>query len=257
MGYTSPEVAGPKIQESLMKALELDSSNAEVQYTLGIISIWTMWDWTSGEEGLKKAIEVNPNHAEAHAYYSHFLNIMGRSEEAMTEIEIALKLDPFNPLIISLYSVDLWLVRRFDEAITAAQDAIRIEPFSLAHTVLTHTFHKAGRYEEAWESIKKEFIMAGQGQAFEYDFNKLGYTGALIKATEALEVLSESTFVDPACVAIVYLMAGNNEKALEWLEKAYEIRTQSLPYLKMPAFDPIRDEPRFQEIARKMNLPYK
>ncbi|HBE43333.1 MAG TPA: hypothetical protein DDW27_19455 [Bacteroidales bacterium] len=257
MGYTSPEAAGPKIQESLMKALELDSSNAEVQYTLGIIAIWTMWDWTSGEEALKKAIAVNPNHAEAHAYYSHFLNIMGRSEEAMIEIEIALKLDPYNPLIISLYSIDLWLVRRFDEATKAAREAIRMEPFSLAQTVLTHTFHITGRFEEAWESIKKEFIMAGQGQAFEHDFNKLGYTGALIKATEALEILSETTFVDPAMVAIVYIMAGNNEKALECIEKAYEIRTQVMPYLRIPAFDPIRDDPRFQEIARKMNLPYK
>jgi TolB-like protein/Tfp pilus assembly protein PilF len=258
MEYTSPELAGPKIQESLMKALELDSSNAEVQYTLGIISIWTMWDWTSGEEGLKKAIDVNPNHAEAHAYYSHFMNIMGRPEEAMTEIEIAMKLDPYNPLIISLYSVDLWLVRRFDKAEIAAREAIRMDPFaSVAQTVLTHILHKAGRFEEAWESAKKEFTMAGQGKAFEQDFNKLGYTGALIKATEALEILSESTYVDPAHVAIVYLMADNNEKALECLEKAYEIRSQSLPYLKMPYFDTIRDESRFQEIARKMGLPYK
>jgi TolB-like protein/Tfp pilus assembly protein PilF len=257
MGYTSPEVAGPKIQESLMKALELDSSNAEVQYTLGVIAIWTMWDWASGEEALKKAIAINPNHAEAHAYYSHLLNILGRTEEAMAEIEIALRLDPFNPLIISLYSVDLWFVRRFDEATKAATEAIRLEPFSVAQTVLTHTFHKAGRYEEAWESIKKEFIMSGQGQAFELDFKKLGYTEALIKATETLEVISETTFVDPTGVAIVYLMAGNNEKALECLEKAYELRTQSMPYLRMPAFDPIRDDPRFREIARKMNIPYK
>ncbi|MBW6500290.1 MAG: TIR domain-containing protein [Bacteroidales bacterium] len=258
MGLISPEEGGPKTMEALMKATELDSNNEEVIYAQAGITTWMMWDWEAGESAFKKALEINPNHAEAHAYYSHLLNILGRTEEAMAEIQIALKLDPYNPLIISLYSVDLWLVRRFDEALEAAREAIRMEPLSpVAQTVLTDILHKNGRLEEAWESIKKEFIMMGKGQAFELDFKKLGYAESLIKATEALEVLSETTFVDPAMFSLVYLMAGNNERALDCWEKAYEIHSPSMPYLRMPAFDPIRDEPRFREIARKMGLPYK
>lgn len=258
MGLLSPEEGGPKSMEALTKAIELDSTNADVIYTQACGNTWGLWDWEAGESAFKKALEINPNHAEAHAYYSHLLNILGKTEEAMAEIEIALKLDPYNPLIISLYSVDLYFVLRFDEALKAAQEAIRMEPFSaIAQTVLTQILHKNGRLEEAWESIKKEFIMMGHGQAFELDFKKLGYAESLIKATEALEVLSETTYVDPAMVSFVYIMAGKNEKALEFWEKSFEIRNPTLPYLRMPAFDPIRDEPRFREIARKMNLPYK
>jgi tetratricopeptide (TPR) repeat protein len=258
MGHISPEEAGPKIMEALTKAIELDNTNAEVIYTQACINTWMLWDWEGGELGFKKALELNPNHAEAHAYYSHFLNIMGKPEEAMAEIEIALKLDPHNPLLLSLYSVVFLFVPRFEEALKFANEAIRMQPESpVAQTALTCTLHMTGKYKEAWESIKKEFIMLGQGQAFDQNLNELGYTGALTKASETLEILSETNYINPFMFAIVYLMAGNKEKGLEWLEKSYEIRETNLPYLLFPIFDIIRDEPRFQEIAHKMNLPYK
>jgi adenylate cyclase len=258
MGHISPEEAGPKIMEALMKALELDKTDAEVIYTQACMNTWVLWDWEGGESAFKKALALNPNHAEAHAYYSHFLNIMGKPEEAMKEIEIALKLDPHNPLLISLYSVDLLFVRRIEEAKEAAQEAIRMEPVSpVGQTALTWAMHITGRFKEAWESIKTEFTYLGQGQAFNQDFDELGYVRALNKAAEALTILGETTYVNPFLLADVYLLAGNKERALDWLEKAYEIRETNLPYLLTPICDIIRDEPRFQEIARKMNLPYK
>ncbi|MBA7557664.1 hypothetical protein ES705_50430 [subsurface metagenome] len=76
-----------------------------------------MWDWKGGESAFKKAIALNPNHAEAHAFYSHLLNIVGRPKEAMEQIELALKLDTHNPLLKSLYGTDLLFVHQFDEAI--------------------------------------------------------------------------------------------------------------------------------------------
>lgn len=97
----------------------------------------------------------------------------------------------------------------------------------------------------------------GHGQAFNLDFNELGYVSALNQAAGVLETASESTYINPLYLANVYILAGNKEKALKWTEKAYEIRETNLPYLLMPTFDLIRDEPGFQEIARKMGLPYK
>ena len=258
MGHISPEEAGPKIMEALTKANELDSTNAEVIYTLACINTWMMWDWESGESAFKKALELNPNHAEAHAYYSHFLNITGRAEEAMAEIKTALKLDPHNPLLISLYSVDLLYARRFEEAIKVAREALRMEPVSpVAQSSLHDALHLTGRHREAWESIKSEWMNLGHGQAFNLDFNELGYVSALNQAAGVLETASESTYINPLYLANVYILAGNKEKALKWTEKAYEIRETNLPYLLMPTFDLIRDEPGFQEIARKMGLPYK
>ncbi len=78
-GFISPEEAGPNITEPLAKALELDSTNAEVHYTLALINTWVMWDWAGGEEYFKKTFEINPNHAEARAYYSHFLLLTGKA----------------------------------------------------------------------------------------------------------------------------------------------------------------------------------
>jgi len=258
MGVISPEEAGPKSMEALLKAIELDSTNAEVIYTQAIGNTWMMWDWEGGESAFKKALEINPNHAEAHAYYSHLLNIMGRPEEAMKQIETALKLDPFNPLILSLYSIDLIFERRYEEAIKAAKEALRIEPAApVALTALDWALHITGRYEEAWEVIKRDYTTVGLGQYFNHDFNESGYAAALNKAAEAIKILPDSTYVNPFLMANLHILAGNKEPALECLEKAFEIRETNLPYLRSPIFDIIREEPRFKEIARKMNLPYK
>jgi TolB-like protein/Tfp pilus assembly protein PilF len=255
MGYISPEEADPKIEEAHMKAFDLDRTAVEDS---SAYYVWSLWDWETGESEFKKALEFNPNDAGTHAFYSHLLNIMGKPEEAMKEIEIAVKLDPHNPLIISLYSADLVWVRRFEEAIKVAKEALRIDPTSpIAESSLHDALHLTGRYEEAWESVKREWIRLGQGQAFDLDINELGYARALNQAAETLERASESTYIDPFLLASVFTLAGNKEKTLKWIEKAYEIHDPNLPYLLMPNFDLIRDEPRFQEIARKMNLPYK
>jgi tetratricopeptide (TPR) repeat protein len=254
----SPEECGPKIMEALTKAIELDSTNADVIYTQACMNTWMLWDWEAGESAFKKTLEINPNHAEAHAYYSHLLNIIGKPEDAMKEIEIALELDPFNPLLISLYSVDLIFVRRFEEAIKAAKEALRMEPTApVALSGLEWALHITGRYEEAWEVVKKDYEGVGLGRYFNQDINESGYADALNKAAEAIKILADSTFINPSFLANLYILAGNKEPALECLEKAYEIREPNLPYLRSPLFDIIREEPRFQEIVRKMNLPYK
>ena len=257
-GVMSPEECGPKIMEALTKAIELDSTNADVIYTQACMNTWMLWDWEAGESAFKKTLEINPNHAEAHAYYSHLLNIIGKPEDAMKEIEIALELDPFNPLLISLYSVDLIFVRRFEEAIKAAKEALRMEPTApVALSGLEWALHITGRYEEAWEVIKRDYEGVGLGRYFNQDINESGYADALNKAAEAIKILADSTFINPSFLANLYILAGNKEPALECLEKAYEIREPNLPYLRSPLFDIIREEPRFHEIARKMNLPYK
>ncbi len=254
MGLVSPAEALPKANEALMKAFALDSTAVDLSgyYT------WSLWDWEKGEKEFKRVIEQNPNNAEAHAYYSHLLNIIGRPVEAMAEIEIALTLDPYNPLLISLYSADLLFVRRFDDAIRFAREAIRMEPAApVALSILEWALHITGRYKETWEIVKRDYAGVGLGRYFNQDFNESEYAVELNKAAEAIKILADSIFVNPFLLANLYVLAGNKEPALECLEKAYEIHEPNLPYLRMPIFDIIRDEPRFQEIARKMNLPYK
>lgn len=261
-GYTSPEIAGPKIQESLMKALELDSTLAEVQYTLAGITTWAMWDWTGGEEAFKKTISINRNHAEAHAYYSHLLLITGRPEnEAMDHINIALKLDPLNPLIWGLYGVDLIITRRYDESINACYEALRIDPSNMfAASGLGEALCLSGRFEEGLEKLKlyhKIMNMQDSIEAIDRGIEEGDHKKAFQYLGESLEKLFNTSYWSPFEISQRFAAAGNKDKVLHWLEVGFEKHDPGLPYLCWPFFDLVRDEPRFREIAHKMNLPYK
>jgi adenylate cyclase len=120
------------------------------------MSTWGMWDWKVGESAFRTAIELNPNHALAHAYYSHLLNITKRPLEAIKEIELAIKLDPYNPLLKSLYAADLLIVRRYNEAIEAADDSLKMDSNGpVALTMYEMALYHKGKYKEALEPIKK------------------------------------------------------------------------------------------------------
>jgi len=262
MGLAAPAEAGPKGMEAVMKALELDSTIAEVHYTLALIKMAVMWDWQGSESEFKKTIELNPNHAQAHAFYSHLLNMVGRPKEAMEQIELALNLDPYNPLLLSLYSADLMFVRRYDDAIIAARDALIMDPTApVALTMLAQALYLTEKYEESLEPVKKVWVsLYGNsefGQVIDQGYAKEGYAGALNQGADKLLTQSKKTYINPFEITLLYLMAGNKEQALKCTEKAYEVRDPNLPYLLFPIYDSLRDDPRFQEIARKMNLPYK
>jgi len=260
MGYLSPAEAGPKSMEALMKAVELDSNNAEIVYSQAAINTWVMWDWEGGEAAFKKSIELNPNHTEAHAYYSHFLNMMGRPKEAKDQIEMAIKLDPYNPLIKSLYSVDLVFFRQYEEAIAASQKALNLDNTAVvALAGLAYALHLSGRYDEALSAFKSVYsiLYKNNTHSFDQGYAKTGYFSALISEADTLASEYETLYVNPTDIAVLYAFGGKKEQALNWLEKGFEVRESNMPYLLWPINDSLRNEPRFQEIARKMNLPYK
>jgi len=260
MGIAPPSEAGPKAFEAATKALELDSMRAEVHYSMAIMKVWGMWDWEGGELTFKKANELNPNYAEGHAFYAHLLNILGRPEEALKHGEESLKLDPLNPLLKSLYSADLMFARLYDEAIIAAREALKMDPSApVALTMLAMALYQTKKYEESLEPLKKIWVSiygnAEFGQIIDQSYITEGYTGALNKGADKLLMQSKNTYINPFEITILYLMAGNTEKALECIEMAYELRDPNLPYLHFPIYDSLRDEPRFQDLWRKLNLP--
>jgi len=261
-GFVSPEDAGLHITEPLVKALELDSTRAEVHYTLAVMNTWVMWDWAGGEKSFKKTFTFNPNHAEAHAYYSHFLLLAGGSEEeAMEQIQIALKLDPLNPLIKSLYGVVLSICTRYDEAIQSFNEALKIEPdFLIAVCSIIEPLFITGRLREALEMGKIYYKTMGMQKAVDAIDKGMAvgdYNMASQYLAEALEEQYQVNYYLAFEIAYRFVQCGNNEKALHWLEVGFETRDQTMPYLLCyPFIKDLREEPRFQEIARKMNLPY-
>ena len=258
-GFVPASETTPKAKAAAEKALELDSTLAEVHYTLAGIRAWADWDWEGAETEYRRAIELNPNYPDPRAYYSHLLYIMKRPEEAMAQIKRALELDPLNALLRAIYAMDLMYARRYDDAIALLRDTLRTSPNDLvAISTLRSAFHMKGMHKEALEVWKASYAARGDREAEEAltrGFAEGGYRGALRRVAETLVARSRTTYVPSWQIGTLYTRAGKKDEALEWLEKAYEAHDQNMPYISVdPIFDILRDDPRFQDLLRRMRL---
>ena len=261
-GLVSASEARPKAQAARLKALELDDTLADVHYTFAAQRTWGEWDWEGAEEAYERAIELNPNYPDPRAYYSQFLFMMNRPEEAMVQIERALELDPFSAVFRSLYAWDLMYAHRFDDAVEHLQETLRTSPTDqLTLSALKSAYHLKGMHEEALEIWRTWFAVLGDGEsqdALTRGYEEGGYSGALNRMAEVLIARSRTTYVTPWQVATLYTRAGKNDEALEWLEKAYEAHDSNMPYISIdPIFDGLRDDTRFHDLLRRMNFPDK
>jgi serine/threonine protein kinase/Tfp pilus assembly protein PilF len=261
-GLVSASEAGPKAKAARLKALELDDTLEEVHYTFAIQRTWHEWDWEGADKAFQRAIELNPNYPDPRAYYSQFLFMMRRSEEAMVQIERALELDPFNAAFRSIYAWDLMYARRYDDAVEHLRETLRTAPTDpMTLSALKSAYHLKGMYEEALEIWKTSFASKGDREAEEAlarGYKEAGYSGALSQVAEMLIARSRTTFVTPWQIGTLYTRAGKNDEALEWLEKAYKAHDPNMPYISIdPIFDGLRNEPRFQDLLRQMKLSIK
>ena len=257
-GITSPSEAAPKASEAIKKAIELDSTNAYVQSQLATFRTWTLWDWNGGEAAFKKSISLNPNDAMTRGLYAQFLTCLWRNEEAIKQMQISLNLDPLNPFLKVWYGIDLTHDHKYDEAIKVYQDALKIEPkFGVAMGWLGNALYMKGKYKEALECLKVSAADPELVKALEKGYIEGGFKGAMISYNKVAELRFKTSYWSPVVIAQTYIMAGENDKAIKWLQKAFEVHEPDLTFLIHPIFDNLREDTRFQEIARKMNLPYK
>ncbi len=244
---------------AVLKALELDDSLAEAHSALAGLEFWGEWDWLSAESAFERALELNPNYAQALMGYSHLLNILGRQDEAMTQIERALELDPFNALYQGSYGNVFLFVRRYEDAIAEYRKALIMSPNMpmFAHALAT-ALELTGSYEEALDAQKAYFSAIGDDESQEAltrGYAEGGYAGAMRRLAESAAARSLRTDTRASYVAQLYARAGENERALEWLERAFANHDPNMPYLLGPTFDSVRDDPRFQDLLRRMNFP--
>ena len=258
MGLVIPSEATPKAKDAVQTALALDNTLAEAHYTLAGIRTWSDWDWEGGEQAFKRALELKPNYPEALVYYSNLLCYMGRLDEALAMAERAVQLDPLNSIILTISGVTLEYLRRYDDAIERLQNALRTSPNDpVAYNGLWETYYMKGMYEESLKSAKALFtgldfaeIAEVMAQGYEED----GYSGAMTSAAETMEALSKQAYVSPFSIAMMYALAGDKEKTIEWLERGYEMRDPMMPYISIFTFDLLDDDPRYQDLLRRMNL---
>jgi eukaryotic-like serine/threonine-protein kinase len=249
-----------RARAAAVKALELDSTLPEAHVLLAGVLSWHEWDWASGEKEYRRAIELNPNYAQARCFYSFFLHAMGRSQEAKTQIERALEVDPYNSFFHMSLGMQLMDEHRPDEALVSLQKAEILQPDSLfVHGDLWYAFAQKNEYEKALAEAKQYFTLLGAHdvvQALDRGYAQGGYRHSMRLAADALAAKSARSYFSPMDVMFLYTFAGEYDRALDWLEKAYQEHNSRLPYINvLVCLDPLRARPRFQSLVRRMNFP--
>jgi len=259
MGLVIPSEATPKAKEAAQRALELDDTLPEVHSIWAGIKTWSDWDWEGGEQAYKRALELRPNSPEALVYYSNLLCYIGRLDEALAMAERAMQLDPFNSVIMTISACTLSYLGRFDESIERYQNALETSPNDpVGLNGLWENYYVQGMYEESLESAKALFTGLGMAEiagVMAQGYEAGGYRGAMRSAAETMDAASKQTYVPPFIVAMMYVFAEDREKSIEWLEMAYELRDPMMPYVSAYIFDVLDDDPRYQDLLRRMNLP--
>src|SRR5436853_1067086 len=247
-----------KEKEFAQKALELDPELAEAHMSLALTLV-ADYDWRNGLKEFDRALELNPNLAFAYELQAWTVNGLGRFDEAIAKTRKAVELDPLNPFFQMSLSFYQYWARQYDDAIVQARKTLEMDPNSaISHVLLGLSFLKKGDTAGAIAELEKS--KAPDPGAWYQGF--LGYAYAIsgdrAKAEEALrelEELAKRQYVSPTAFATIYLGLGQKEKCLDWLERAYEQQDSACWYLKIDQiYDSVRNEPRFQAILKKAGL---
>jgi TolB-like protein/Flp pilus assembly protein TadD/class 3 adenylate cyclase len=259
-GYSAgtPRDCYPKAKAAAKKALELDETLAEAHTTLAM-AIW-LYDFDSSQatREFQRAIELNPNYATAHHWFSLGLASLGRFDDAIAEGKRAVELDPLSLVINADLGADYYLARRYDEAIAQQRKTLEMDPgFYYAHFILGEALAAKGAFEQAIEEYRKAhaldddpWVLGLLGHAYASSGNK---TEAL-KILDQLKELSTQRYVSAYSFAILYLGLGEKQEALRWLEQSYQDRAGSdIAWIRVYSLlDPLRGDPRFEALAEKI-----
>ena len=269
IGPVSPRDSFPQAKAAAMRAILLDPSLAEAHAALGMEKSHYEFDFPGAEKEFLKAIEVNPNSTYAHLFYSNcFLMPMGRQAQAIAENKRALELDPLSLPINNFMGMTYVFAADYGNAYRQFQHTIAMDPsFPLAHEYFAWLLTTMGRYDEAIKEHEKSEVLVGSSpeeaaaeatvmlRAFESGGEKGFWQKHLDLDLAAMK--QPDSYVPSSTLAADYTLAGENDKAFAWLDKAYDEREgQSLTLLKVdPSFKNLRSDPRFSALLRKIGLP--
>jgi len=253
-GFLSPKESQPKDEAAALKSVELDNSLAEAHAALGAVKQVFHWDWDGAEKEFKRALELNPNSAEARLLYVDFLQYSGRPVEAVGYA---------TPIAPTLESISYLRNRQFEKLIEILLKAKESRP-DRGDFHLAVAYIGAGKYGEAITEMQKVIANARDKEPERWDrYPILAYAYAAAgKRDEALKILNEQNelaktgYISPYNFAIIYTGLGDKDKAFEYLKKTYEQHVPVLHHFpSWSLFDPLHSDRRFAELVRRMNLP--
>ncbi len=258
-GFVTAAEAKPKAMEAAEKAIQLDDSSAEAHTSLAVFKLFYEWDWPGCESEFRKAFQLNPNYAFAHDQFGLALAFQGREAEAVAQGKLASELDPLSPQIPIDNLISLTWQRDYRAARTQSKKAAELDPsYFFAPWADGWIDIEAGKTRDSIPKLLKSTTMESPAFATAWLGYAYGATGDRERALAEMENLKKISlhgYVAPFNLAIVYLGIGDRAKALEYLEKAYAEDSQWLGWLKMdPIFDPLRSEPRFQALLKRLNF---
>lgn len=249
-----------------MRALSIDEKLAEAHYWVGRSKYYYDWDWGGAEKEFKRAIELDPNVPGPHTDYAYLLASLGRFDEALAEMKRANETEPDVARANHIMGDVFYWARRYDEAIEFYQKAITANPNSaISHEYLGFAYAQKSMLREATEEFQKIVPLTGRDAgavaSLGYGYALAGKRQDAVKIVEELKKGSERPFsilpsrVPEYRVAAIYAALGDKDRACEWLEKDYKSRGGGMVWLKVdPVMDPLRSDPRFKELARRMTL---
>lgn len=259
-GFIPPNTAFPKAKDAANKALEIDNTLGEAYASLAWISSMYDWDWATAEKQFDKSIALNPNYATAHSWYALYLALMGRHDDAVSEVEKGLELDPLSLIINSVLGLTLFTARRYDEAVLQFKKTLEMEPdFQLALNWLGLAYISLGKAGDAVLYLEKAMQLPG-GKIYAAGFLGMSYaqSGQKEKALDVLsqvDTLLENGYAVLLHKAFLYMGLGEMDRAFETLEKAFKGRESQLVFFKeMPFLDPLRSDPRCGQLLKKIGL---
>ena len=262
----SPDERYPKARAAALKAVELDPTLGEPHATLAGVKDTYERDLPGAEQEYRRAIELSPNYATAYHWYAEFFGEQGRCEESLPIWKKALELDPFSLAIGTDYGLEyLFYCGKHDEAVDYLKKLIDMDPnYHRAHSYLAFVYEEMGLYEDAINEREKKALLDGVDASeiapvkreFLEAVRSDGAKGYWRKTLEVVQKeIKKGEKVSPAGLASIYTHLGEREEALKWLEKAYEEKETYLIWLKAsPEWDPLRDDPLFKDLLRRLKL---
>ncbi len=259
-GLVRPREVAPRCSDLIMKALSLDDERAEVHSGLAL-GYWLYdYDWPAAESAFRRALELNPNFAEAHMFYSHFLMNLGRCDESIAEMRIARELDPLNPFVQGLHGAQMAGCGMLEAGLGLVEETIRAFPqLGFGYDVLWFAKGGMGRTGESLNAAIQHFgvtmnqptVVAAHRRGEEAG----GYEGAMLEAADALVELWDETYIPAFEIAMAYAYGGNIDKHFEWLDVAYEEHDPTMPYYgAIGRYAPFLDDPRRRTILQRLHL---
>lgn len=256
-GFASPAVALPVAKAAALKAIEIDPQSAEAHASLGLV---LHHEWSSdAEREFRRALQLDPNYANAHHWFGDYLSVRGRHDEALREARQALGLEPLNLMIGAWVGLRYYLARQYDRAIEQGRSTVELDPsFAAAHLVLGAAYVQAGQSDRGLAELQSAASLSGGNPLYLAQVG-VAYAAAGRK-TEALQIvaqlrtISSSRYVSPYGLAQVYAALNDNEQTFRWLQAAYDDHAVWMTYLAVdPVFDRLRPDQRFQEVLRRVH----